>query len=212
MVSGDSITCGALLAPLNGDYATAACAYVSMNALDSDYAICSRGGQALSVSSRASNFYDKFNGKRSDEAYVPTREADLIIVNLVVNDNWQWYKQNNNVVDEEGTWSYANFDAGVAEFFETLDSIHGLEDTPVLFVFGCNTTDRSKNFTAINRLKVLFEEIYYDMYDLKTVTLTGDASASDGGHPCAEAAQKQGEELTAFLRENFPTIFPADAQ
>lgn len=211
-IIGDSITCGALLSPSNGDYATAAYAYVAMDALNSDYAICSKGGQPLSVPSRASTFYKMFNTGRDDTLYTPSREADIIIVNLIVNDNWQWYKQNNNVVDETGTWSYANFDAGVAEFFETLEGIHDMENTPILFVFGCNTTERSKNFTAINRLKVLFDEIYYEKYDLKTVTLTGDASASDGGHPCAEAAQLQGEELTAFLRENYPTLFPADTQ
>ncbi len=211
-IIGDSITCGALLSPNNGNYATAAYSYVAMNALNSDYAICSKGGQALSVPSRASTFYKVFNSGRGTELYTPSRKADLIVVNLIVNDNWQWYKQNNNVVDETGTWSYENFDAGVAEFFETLESIHDMENTPILFVFGCNTTEKSKNFTALNRLKVLFDEIYYDKYDLKTVTLTGDASASDGGHPCAEAAQLQGEELTAFILENYPTIFPNSAQ
>ena len=209
-IIGDSITCGALLSPQNGNYATASYAYVAMNALDSDYATCSRGGQALSVPSGASGFYSKFNGNRSSEAYVPARTADLIVVNLIVNDNWQWYKQNNNVVDEEGTWSYENFDKGVAEFFATLESIHDLENTPIVFVFGCNWTEKSKNFVAYDRLMILFDEIYYDKYDIKTVRLTGDASASDGGHPNAAAAQIQGQELAAFLRENYSDLFPAE--
>ena len=211
-IIGDSITCGALLSPMNGNYATAAYAYTAMNLLDSDYAICSKGGQALSVPSRASGFYKNFNSGRDSELYVPSREADIIIVNLIVNDNWQWYKQNNNVVDETGTWSYENFDVGVAEFFETLEGIHDMENTPILFVFGCNWTEKSKNFVAYDRLMVLFDEIYYDKYDIKTVRLTGDASASDGGHPNAVAAKIQGEELTAFLRENYPDIFPAEAE
>ena len=211
-IIGDSITCGALLSPMNGNYATSAYAYVAMDELESDYAICSRGGQALSVPSRASGFYKAFNSGRDSELYVPSRTADLIVVNLIVNDNWQWYKQNNNVVDESGTWSYENFDAGVAEFFETLEGIHDMENTPIVFVFGCNWTEKSKNFVAYDRLMVLFDEIYYEKYDIKTVRLTGDASASDGGHPCAEAAYIQGQELAAFLRENYPDLFPTEAE
>lgn len=203
-IIGDSITCGAYLSPTGSDYATKSYAYIAMNKLDADYSICAKGGMPMSVPSSINSTYPYYNNDRDDSAYVPTRQADLIIVNLGTNDNWQWYSQAQNNVDHE-TFNYENFDAGVATFFENLDKIHGEKAVPILFVFGCTTNP--KYTVGTDRLQELINNVYIPAgYDVQMAFLPTDRSGKDG-HPSESGAKKQGEALAEYLKENYAEIF-----
>lgn len=203
---GDSITCGAFLSPTGGDYATKGHAYIALNKLGVDYAICARGGQPFSLPSNVTSLYSNYNGKRDSSDYVPTRKADLLIVNLGTNDNWQWYSQTgktNNPNHE--TFNYENFDKGAAEFFEMIDKIHGEKAVPILFVFGCTTNP--KYTMGTDRMQKLIKEVYIPAgYDIQIAFLTTNRDGKDG-HPNEAGAKQQGEDLANYLKEHYPEIF-----
>ncbi len=203
-VIGDSITCGAYLSPTTNDYATKGYAYIALNKLGVDYSICARGGLPMSLPSSVNSMYPTYNSNRDNSAYEPTRKADLIIVNLGTNDNWQWYKQADNKTDHE-TFNYANFDAGMATFFENLDKIHGEKAVPILFVFGCTTNP--KYTVGTDRMQELIKTVYVPAgYDVEIAFLTTNRDGKDG-HPNEAGAKQQGEDLAKYLKEHYPEIF-----
>ncbi len=203
-IIGDSITCGAFLSPEGSDYFTAGYAYIAMKKLDADYAVCARGGMPLSLPTTINDTYPYYNKNRDNTPYTPERTADLIIVNLGTNDNWQWYKQANNKLDHE-TFNFENFDAGMETFIKNLDKIHGEKQVPILFVFGCTTVDTRK--VATDRMQELINDVYIPAgYDIQMAFLPNNRSGKDG-HPDAAGAQKQGEALAEYLKTNYPEIF-----
>ena len=203
-IIGDSITCGAFLSSTGGDYSAKGYAYIAMKKLDADYAICAKGGMPLALPSTINDTYPYFNKNRDNSEYVPERKADLIIVNLGTNDNWQWYKQANNQLDHE-TFNYENFDAGMETFIKNLDKIHGEKAVPILFVFGCTTVESRK--IATDRMQELIKNVYVPAgYDIDMVFLPLNREGKDG-HPDAAGAQKQGDALAAYLKENYSEIF-----
>ena len=177
-----------------------------MSKLDADYAICAKGGMPLSVPSTINDTYPYFNKNRDNSLYTPERKADLIIVNLGTNDNWQWYlaTDKTNDVNHE-VFNYENFDAGMKTFIENLDKIHGEKEVPILFVFGCTTVDTRK--VATDRMQELITDVYIPAgYDIKMAFLPTNRDGKDG-HPDAKGGQAQGEALAEFLKTNYPEIF-----
>ena len=203
-IIGDSITCGAFLGPTGNDYSASGYAYIAMKKVDADYAICAKGGMPLSIPSTINDVYPYFNKNRDNTPYEPERTADLIIVNLGTNDNWQWYKQADNKLDHD-VFNYENFDAGMETFIKNLDKIHGEKAVPILFVFGCTTVDSRK--VATDRMQELIKDVYIPAgYDIDVVFLPTNRAGKDG-HPDAAGAKQQGEALAEYLKTNYSEIF-----
>ncbi len=203
-ILGDSITSGAFLSPDESDYAPKAYAYLAMEKLNVDYAICAQGGMPMCLPSSINSTYPFFNKNRDNSLYVPNRKADLVIINLGTNDNWQWFKQANNKTDHE-VFNYEAFDAEMATFFANLDKIHGEKAVPILFVFGCTT---NPNYTVgTDRMQELIKNVYIPAgYDIEIAFLTTNRAGKDG-HPNAVGAKQQSEDLVAFLKNTYPEIF-----
>ena len=159
---------------------------------------------AGSPSHTVNNRYPYQSNGRSKDPYVPDRIPDLIVFNLGQNDNYQWYKQAQNNINHE-TFNYANFDKEVETFIKTLDSLYGEKKIPLLFVSGI-ITQKSRSL-GTTRLEELIKTVYVPAgYDILICPVTTNRDGIEG-HPSPAGAKKQGEELAAFIKANYPWLF-----
>lgn len=196
------------LSPTNSYDGTKSLSHVAIELLDVDYSLFSQGGMGIAYAAdpthTVNNKYPYQSNSRSKEAYVPTRTPDLIVFNLGQNDNYQWYKQAQNNVND-AKFNYQTFDAEVAKFFGTLDQLYGEKQVPIVFVSGIITLE--SRAVATKRLEELIKTVYVPAgYDILICPVTTDRSGYNS-HSTVAGAKKQGEELAAFIKNNYPWLF-----
>ncbi len=205
---GASSISGYGLSSTQGTEATKSLTYTAIELLDVDYSVFAIGGMGFAHAGDEDNLINKQypyqNLKRNEDAYVPSRTPDLIVFNLGQNDNWLWYKEaNNNINDAE--YNYPTFDAEVDRFFKTLDRLYGEKKVPIVFVSGIITQE--SRAVATNRLEELIKTVYVPAgYDILICPVTTNRDGVSG-HSSPAGAKKQGEEVAAFIKTNFRWLF-----
>ena len=207
---GDSITAGYGLYP---DYVsgvedhhngTLSYAYRTTQKLGADYAIFARSGMAIAFADGGTNIFENRYPyasyvRNTTDPYVPARTPDLVVINLAQNDNYQWYLSGNT---EGGRFTYEALREKFDAMIETVLGLYG-KDTPILFVYGCM---ESTAFTPLvtkyckNRIETVYTE--ENGYNINYVVLTTNRGAKDG-HPNAEGAEVQAEELATYIKNNY---------
>ncbi len=214
---GDSITagCGLLDGTTVADDSTSAYAYTAALLMGSDYNSLGISGMSIAYDP-ANSVNDRYsvNKRASDGAYTPYRQADLVVVNLGTNDNYQWYAgkrqpdgtndnskpANNNSTD--GYYTYERFDAAFDKLIADIEKANG-ENVPILFAFGCM---ENKSYTmGSDRAKELIAKAQSEGKDWKIVILSTDRGGVQA-HPSPKGANKQGYELADFIVDHYASL------
>ncbi len=210
---GDSITCGygvyrtvehpdavgGYLSFLS-DNAEEAHAVKTANALGARYSIAGFSGSGYAFGWNAYNvpeMYGKTSFVRGDAAYGFEKKPDLVVIHLGGNDYNRWgILPDGTTLEGEEADTY--FREEFVSFFNTLVEKYGYE-VPIVFVYA------SVNINLFDRITAILDE-EFSYLPLHSVSLTPNTDGNKG-HPSAEGATVQAQELTTFLRTEFPDLF-----
>ncbi len=204
---GDSITCGYADLGINKTddvvgaettEGTSTYAYLTAQALGADHSMVAVSGIGIYKGFLDFNMtgiysYLCYRRNQSAEDFLPTRQADVVVVNLGTNDE---SRIGSNV---------AEFKAHVEDLIARIRNAHG-EDTPIVFCY--NSMKRGKiapdYIQAVIDAKGGADAKLYSLVmttDISTISPdTHTHNGAPGNHPNAEQHQKQAETLTEFLK------------
>ncbi len=204
---GDSITCGYAALGINKTddvvgpettEGTATYAYLTAEALGADHSMVCISGIGIYKGFTDYDMTDAYPyiSYRRDHTqvdYLPSRQADLVVVNLGTNDEGRIGSDT------------AAFRAHLENLISQIRTTHG-EDTPIVFCY--NSMKRGK--IAPDQIQALIDEKGGADAKLYSLVMTTDISTispnshthngAPGNHPNAEQHRKQAETLTAFLQ------------
>lgn len=215
---GDSITCGCGLSDevLAKQYSTNEAyfalndglrgyAYLTAKALRADYSIRSIGGVRFTEfgmnGAYISNYYPFQSKKRDDTAYHPTHTPDILVLNLGQNDNYQYWVNTDHTNTDKGPFTKDAFREAVRRTISEIDAVYGEKKVPILYAYGCMELPERTAMTDI-LLNELIPEFRAMGYDIETFKMTSDRTGYSA-HPSLGGAEKQSEELTAFIRDTY---------
>lgn len=201
---GDSITCGYGVGDASPADGSNTYAVQAANQLDADYSIVAVSGIGVSLSTdrHASKFvnmsesYDVNNRYRSDAAYVPTRQADVVVINLNTNDNAQVA----SLADDALLAAEADYKAAARLLLQKIRTAHG-DDVKIVWVTGMMSNPNKPDKTrADGWMKEILEELGGEDAGYYTVGMFRDTSA-DAGHPNEMAHKQNATRLASFIED-----------
>ena len=194
---GDSITCGHSVitehsAGSSASFdATSAYAYLTAQKLGADHSLVARSGWALledanGSGSVATNIYPYTSYIRSNEVYVPTRTADIVVIHLGTNDL--------NARDNYST----DFVVAAKKFIAEVKKMN--PDAKIVWAYGSMMT--GNNLTTFKtKVETIISDLGGAAAGLYAVQLPTDRSGGMS-HPSAAGHVASAEVLAQFITEN----------
>ena len=145
------------------------------------------------------NAYDINSWYRSQTVeYKPTRQADIVVVNLNTNDN----AQVKNLIDDELATAKAEYKAAAKLMIEKIRAING-EDVKILWVCGMMSNGNDPiNVQADAWIAELFEEMGGEAKGLYLLTGLIRNTSGAAGHPVELYHGLNAERIAQFIKEN----------
>ena len=205
---GDSITCGYGIGDLNPADGSNTYATKTAKQLDADYSVIAVSGigvykgtsrHASTVVNMATT-YDLNNWYRNPQAaYTPSRQADVVVVNLNTNDN----SQVASLTGEDLEAAESGYKEAARLLLQKIRTAHG-DDVKIVWVMGMmsNSTVPEK-VRADEWLQQIFVELGGESAGYYTLSLIRNTSA-DAGHPNASNHSINATRLAMFIEE---TVF-----
>ena len=192
---GDSITCGVGISSSEIEgldtYAIDLCTREGF-----DYDICSVSGIGVYMSTgrhggtanTMTKYYPYYNYYRSDSLrYTPNRQADLVVVNLNTNDQYQ----------TGGASAHeSNYKATLKTLISEIRAAHG-NDVKIVWIVGMMVSETG---TVNQWLKEVFDELGGESAGLYRLAVDKDNGGAEG-HPNKASHIRVSRALSAFIRE-----------